>query len=73
MPELRIWLGVIAVLAVLPHVPGLNSDFGRSLLSQMGIAVVFALSYDVLFADEPASCRSVTPCTSASAATLPST
>ncbi len=49
MPELRIWLGVIAVLALLPHVPGLNSDFGRSLLSQMGIAVVFALSYNVLF------------------------
>ena len=49
MPELRIWLGVIAVLAALPHVPGLNSDFGRSLLSQMGIAVVFALSYNVLF------------------------
>ena len=49
MPELRIWLGVIAVLAVLPHVPGLDSDFGRSLLSQMGIAAVFALSYNVLF------------------------
>ena len=48
-PELRIWMGVIAVLAVLPHVPGLDSDFGRSLLSQMGIAVVFALSYNVLF------------------------
>jgi hypothetical protein len=49
MPGLWIWLAVIAVLAVLPHVPGLNSDFGRSLLSQMGIAVVFALSYNVLF------------------------
>ena len=49
MPGLRIWLALIAALAVLPHVPGLNSDFGRSLLSQMGIAVVFALSYNVLF------------------------
>ena len=49
MPGLRLWLAVIVALAVLPHVPGLNSDFGRSLLSQMGIAVVFALSYNVLF------------------------
>ena len=49
LPGLRIWLAAIAVLAVLPHVPGLDSDFGRSLLSQMGIAVVFALSYNVLF------------------------
>ena len=47
--QVRLWLAVIAVLALLPHVPGLDSDFGRSLLSQMGIAVVFALSYNVLF------------------------
>jgi len=42
------WLTAALVLLVLPHVPGLNSDFGRSLLSQMGIAAVFALSFNVL-------------------------
>jgi len=30
-------------LLVLPHVPGIDSDFGRSLLTQMAIAAVFAL------------------------------
>ena len=33
----------------LPHLPGLQSDFGRSLLTQMGIAAVFALSFNLLF------------------------
>ena len=33
---------------MLPHVPGFSSNFGRSLLSQMGIATVFALSYNLL-------------------------
>jgi len=42
------WLAASLVLLALPHVPGLNSDFGRSLLSQMGIAAVFALSFNVL-------------------------
>ena len=42
------WLAAAAVLAVLPWVPGLQSDFGRSLLSQMGIAAVFALSFNLL-------------------------
>ena len=42
------WLVLAAVLALLPRVPGLNSDFGHSLLSQMGIAAVFALSYNML-------------------------
>ena len=42
------WLAVVAILAVLPHIPGLASDFGRSLLSQMGIAAVFALSFNIL-------------------------
>jgi len=41
------WL-VALLLVVLPHVPGLSGDFGRSLLSQMGIAAVFALSYSLL-------------------------
>ncbi len=44
----RHWLAVAAVLVMLPYVPGLTSDFGRSLLSQMGIAAVFALSFNVL-------------------------
>jgi branched-chain amino acid transport system permease protein len=42
------WLAAIGLLLVLPHIPGLNSNFGRSLLSQMGIATVFALSYNLL-------------------------
>jgi branched-chain amino acid transport system permease protein len=42
------WLAVVAILLVLPHIPGLTSDFGRSLLSQMGIAAVFALSFNIL-------------------------
>ena len=45
----RYWLAATVILAVLPHLPGLTSDFGRSLLSQMGIAAVFALSFNVLF------------------------
>jgi len=42
-------LATVALLVVLPHLPGLQSDFGRSLLTQMGIAAVFALSFNVLF------------------------
>ena len=44
----RAWLGAALVLAVLPWVPGLQSDSARSLLTQMGIASVFALSYNLL-------------------------
>ena len=44
----RVWLLAAGVLAVLPHLPGLGSDFGHSMLSQMGIAAVFALSFNVL-------------------------
>ena len=44
----RWWLAAAALLLVLPHLPGLNGDFGRSLLSQMGIAAIFALSYNLL-------------------------
>src|SRR6185436_7662977 len=50
------WLGsrrgfvaVGIVLVLLPHVPGLDTDFGRSLLTQMAIAAVFALSFNLLF------------------------
>ncbi|MGH8713879.1 MAG: branched-chain amino acid ABC transporter permease, partial [Casimicrobiaceae bacterium] len=42
-------LATVAVLVVLPHVPGLDSDFARSVLTQMGIAAVFALSFNLLF------------------------
>jgi len=46
----RRWLLVMALsLLVLPHVPGIDSDFGRSLLTQMAIAAVFALSFNLLF------------------------
>jgi len=44
----RVWIAAAIVLIVLPYVPGLDGDFGRSLLSQMGIAAVFALSYNLL-------------------------
>lgn len=46
--EHRWWLIAIGLLLVLPHIPGLTSNFGRSLLSQMAIATVFALSYNLL-------------------------
>jgi len=42
-------VGGVVALAVLPLVPGLDSDFGRSLLTQMAIAAVFALSFNLLF------------------------
>src|SRR5439155_24070930 len=44
----KAWLFAAIVLIILPHVPGLDGNFGRSLLSQMGIAAVFALSYNLL-------------------------
>jgi branched-chain amino acid transport system permease protein len=37
-----------ALLAVLPWIPGLEGNFARSLLSQMGIAAIFAISYNLL-------------------------
>jgi branched-chain amino acid transport system permease protein len=46
--EQGVWIAAIALLLVLPHIPGFSSNFGRSLLSQMGIATVFALSYSLL-------------------------
>jgi branched-chain amino acid transport system permease protein len=42
------WIAAALVLAAAPLVPGLDSSFSRSLLTQMGIAAVFALSYNVL-------------------------
>ena len=44
----RAWFAAAVLLAVLPWIPGLHSDFARSLLTQMGIAAVFALSYNLL-------------------------
>jgi branched-chain amino acid transport system permease protein len=44
----RAWIAAVALLAVLPWIPGLHSDSARSLLTQMGIAAVFALSYNLL-------------------------
>ena len=44
------WLLATALLLlVLPCVPGIDTDFGRSLLTQMAIAAVFALSFNLLF------------------------
>jgi len=42
------WLLLAAALVVLPLVPGLDSNFMRSLLSQMSIAAIFALSFNML-------------------------
>ncbi len=42
------WIAAALALAVLPLLPGLDSSFSRSLLTQMGIAAVFALSYNLL-------------------------
>ena len=42
------WAAAAGVLALLPWIPGLQGDFARSLLTQMGIAAVFALSYNLL-------------------------
>jgi hypothetical protein len=44
------WLFVTGLsLLVLPYLPGIDTDFGRSLLTQMAIAAVFALSFNLLF------------------------
>ena len=43
----RRWLiFTVALLVVLPYLPGLDTDYGRSLLTQMTIAAVFALSFN---------------------------
>lgn len=44
----KFWIAAAIVLAILPHLPGLNGSFGQSLLSQMAISAVFALSYNML-------------------------
>jgi branched-chain amino acid transport system permease protein len=42
------FIALAAVLLALPLAPGLHSDFVRSMLSQMGIAAIFALSFNML-------------------------
>jgi branched-chain amino acid transport system permease protein len=42
------WVALALALAALPLVPGLASDYVRSMLSQMGIAAIFALSFNML-------------------------
>lgn len=42
------WIALGLVLLALPLGPGLNSDFARSMISQMGIAAIFALSFNML-------------------------
>ena len=42
------WIALGLVLLALPLGPGLNSDFVRSMISQMGIAAIFALSFNML-------------------------
>ena len=37
-----------ALLALLPWIPGLDGNFARSLASQMGIAAIFAISFNLL-------------------------
>lgn len=44
----KFWFIAAALLVILPHVPGLSTGYGRSLLSQMGITAVFALSFNLL-------------------------
>ena len=45
----RSFAAIVVALAALPLIPGLDTDFGRSLLTQMAIAAVFALSFNLLF------------------------
>ena len=42
------WIAAAVVLAILPWIPGLHGNFARSLLTQMEIAALFALSYNLL-------------------------
>ncbi|MFL6646688.1 MAG: branched-chain amino acid ABC transporter permease [Sulfurifustaceae bacterium] len=49
LAKYKFWFAAAVVLVILPHLPGLNGSFGQSLLSQMGIAAVFALSFNMLF------------------------
>lgn len=42
------WVALAVLLLLLPLVPGFRSDFVRSMLSQMGIAAIFALSFNML-------------------------
>ncbi|HXJ78288.1 MAG TPA: branched-chain amino acid ABC transporter permease [Candidatus Methylomirabilis sp.] len=42
------FIALAVALLALPLLPGFNNDFARSMLSQMGIAAIFALSFNML-------------------------
>jgi hypothetical protein len=56
---LLVWGATTLVMVLLPLI--FRQGFALSMLSQMGIAIIFALSYNMLL-DRP-GCRSATPCT----------
>jgi branched-chain amino acid transport system permease protein len=47
--EILPWLLVAVVLAVLPHL--LTTSFGRTLLTEMGIAIIFAVAFNLLLGE----------------------
>ena len=60
-----VWLGYLAVLLLLPQF--FDSILAISIFNQMAIAIVFALSYNMLLG-QGECCRSGMPCILASAA-----
>ncbi|MDQ4061903.1 MAG: branched-chain amino acid ABC transporter permease, partial [Pseudomonadota bacterium] len=44
-----VWIVAALLLAVLPHL--LTTSFGRTLLTEMGIAIIFAVSYNLLLGE----------------------
>jgi branched-chain amino acid transport system permease protein len=48
MRRYGVWLAAALILIAAPHIPGLTSGFARSVLSQMGMWIIFALSYNML-------------------------
>jgi branched-chain amino acid transport system permease protein len=44
-----IWIGAAIIVCLLPSI--FRSSFSRSMLSQMGIAMIFALSYNMLLGE----------------------
>lgn len=44
-----IWIGAVIIVCLLPLI--FRSSFSRSMLSQMGIAIIFALSYNMLLGE----------------------
>lgn len=48
LQKYKFWLIAAVLLVILPYLPGLSSGYGLSLLSQMCITAVFALSFNLL-------------------------